>query len=489
MTTKKYSLRKVKVGVASVLVGFGIATTGAVVAHAEDATPAPAPAPASGDKAKEEAAQKDFLANFDKALDLTVKELEKADTNNDPVLEKTKKENIAKLKEVAAANRAEIEEAFKNGATAADAEKFLAESKKTPEAAGKDVEAKKLTADETKKLDEAEKEAKEYEANAPESEKLQDKIDVLNLKIEDLKKRAEEDTKAAADKAKELEEAKKNNNTAEVKKLEAEIQELLSSAEAKKLEVNELIEEYNETLSDLEEADRSETSEAALDKLEEERTNLEYEIFKLEEKIKTATGEELKNLKSELSEKRIKLVELTATVERTSDDFEVEDLQNKVANLERKLSKRQDKLKELKANGADADEIAELEEEIQDLEADLDELEADLEKLLEGLEPEDEVSTTAIPPVAEELPEFTGGVNGAEPAVLEKPEFKFEKTNEGRNEGKFVVEEGKAKDDEAKDETKEGSLPNTGMTTSSTAALGLSLIALVALAVRRKLNN
>ena len=482
MTTKKYSLRKVKVGVASVLVGFGIATTGAVVAHAEDATPAPAPA--SVDKAKEEAAQKDFLANFDKALADSVSELEKGKTTS-PEEAKAKADLIAKLKEVAAANRAEIEEAFKNGATAADADKFLEEAKKTPKEAGKDVEAKKLTADETKKLDEADKEAEEYENNAPESEKLQDKIDVLNLKIEDLKKRAEEDTKAAADKAKELEEAKKNNNTAEVEKLEAEIQELLSSAEAKKLEVNELIEEYNETLSDLEEADRSETSEAALDKLEEERTNLEYEIFKLEEKVKTATGEELKNLKSELSEKRIKLVELTATVERTSDDFEVEDLQNKVANLEKKLSKKQDKLKELKANGADADEIAELEEEIQALEADLDELEADLEKLLEELEPEDEVSTTAIPPVAEELPEFTGGVNGAEPAVLEKPEFKVEKTNEGR----FVVEEGKAKTDEAKAETKEGSLPNTGMTTSSTAALGLGLIALVALAVRRKLNN
>ena len=479
MTTKKYSLRKVKVGVASVLVGFGIATTGAVVAHAEDTTPAPAPA--SVDKAKEEAAQKDFLANFDKALADSVAELEKGKTTS-PEEAKAKADLIAKLKEVAAANKAEIEEAFKNGATAADAEKFLAEAEKTPKEAGKDVEAKKLTADETKKLDEADKEAKEYEANAPESEKLQDKIDVLNLKIEDLKKRAEEDTKAAADKAKELEEAKKNNNTAEVEKLEAEIQELLSSAEAKKLEVNELIEEYNETLSDLEEADRSETSEAALDKLEEERTNLEYEIFKLEEKVKTATGEELKNLKSELSEKRIKLVELTATVERTSDDFEVEDLQNKVANLEKKLSKKQDKLKELKANGADADEIAELEEEIQALEADLDELEADLEKLLEGLEPEDEVSTTAIPPVAEELPEFTGGVNGAEPAVLEKPEFKVEKTNEG----KFVVEEGKT---ETKEEAKEGSLPNTGMTTSSAAALGLSLIALVGLAVRRKLNN
>ena len=42
---------------------------------------------------------------------------------------------------------------------------------------------------------------------------------------------------------------------------------------------------------------------------------------------------------------------------------------------------------------------------------------------------------------------------------------------------------------EAKDKAKEGSLPNTGITTSSTAALGLSLIALVGLAVRRKLNN
>ena len=40
MTTKKYSLRKVKVGVASVLVGFGIATTGAAVANAADVTTA-----------------------------------------------------------------------------------------------------------------------------------------------------------------------------------------------------------------------------------------------------------------------------------------------------------------------------------------------------------------------------------------------------------------------------------------------------------------
>ena len=89
-------------------------------------------------------------------------------------------------------------------------------------------------------------------------------------------------------------------------------------------------------------------------------------------------------------------------------------------------------------------------------------------------------------PAVNKVPEFNGGVNGTEPAVLEKPEFKVEKTNEG----KFVVEEGKTETkEEAKEEAKEGSLPNTGMTTSSTAALGLSLIALIGLAVRRKLNN
>ena len=114
MTTKKYSLRKVKVGVASVLVGFGIATTGAVVAHAQDTAPAPA-----SDKAKEEAAQKDFLANFDKALADSVAALEKGEATS-PEEVKAKADTIAKLKEVAAANKAEIEEAFKVFGQAAD---------------------------------------------------------------------------------------------------------------------------------------------------------------------------------------------------------------------------------------------------------------------------------------------------------------------------------------------------------------------------------
>ena len=74
-----------------------------------------------------EAEKKEFFANFDQALEDTVKELEKADTQGDQELEKQKQETIKKLKEEAATHRAEIEEGFQNGATVADAEKFLEE--------------------------------------------------------------------------------------------------------------------------------------------------------------------------------------------------------------------------------------------------------------------------------------------------------------------------------------------------------------------------
>ena len=73
MTTKrKYSLRKFKIGVASVLVGIGVATTGAAVAHAGDESTTP----------KTETTQpavpkviQDAQADADKA-DAKVKELE-----------------------------------------------------------------------------------------------------------------------------------------------------------------------------------------------------------------------------------------------------------------------------------------------------------------------------------------------------------------------------------------------------------------------------
>ncbi|WP_314085472.1 LPXTG cell wall anchor domain-containing protein [uncultured Gemella sp.] len=84
--------------------------------------------------------------------------------------------------------------------------------------------------------------------------------------------------------------------------------------------------------------------------------------------------------------------------------------------------------------------------------------------------------------------------NTNKPAINEVPEYDLSKLPQpgvptpGVTDGNSFGPKTEAKD-EAKDKAKEGSLPNTGMTTSSTAALGLSLIALVGLAVRRKLNN
>ena len=123
------------------------------------------------------AARAEFLANFDKALNTSVAELEKTKTTT-PEKAKDKAEIIAKLKEVAAANRAEIVEAFANGAKAADAEKFIAGPVKAVLSADKG-----LTSDDLKKLKEADiaaedealnnqakKEAKSNAYNGPRTE-------------------------------------------------------------------------------------------------------------------------------------------------------------------------------------------------------------------------------------------------------------------------------------------------------------------------------
>ena len=125
-----------------------------------------------------------------------------------------------------------------------------------------------------------------------------------------------------------------------------------------------------------------------------------------------------------------------------------------------------------------------------------------------------------------ELPEFKGGVNAVEAAVNEVPEYKggvndtTPPTVPGNPEGEApnstkpeasngdalaqpstpgvdfgqkapkVKEPAKVEAKPAKIEAKnEKSLPNTGMNTSSTTALGLSLIGLIGLAVRRKLSK
>lgn len=453
MTTKKYSLRKVKVGVASVLVGLGVATTGAVVAHAEGpATPAattPAEGPAAAaapeeetpveklqpntpaltseeidalnnsldeakrDLKKEEAeAKKQLLADYDKSLEDLVKDVENFKPTT-PEEEKAQKESIAKLRAAAAESKAEIEELFKAGLTAEEAEKALKE-------AGKPVTnvftEDTLPADVLTKIQDAEDAAKEEEALLPTSVKKQELLDELEKQIDRDKKQVEGILEEAQEKAttvnlltKELEEA-----TAQLKAVEA-LKDVEPGAAAK---INSLKTKVAELEAKLESATNaynahSEKAKAVLE-------SLKNEINELTDEYNYALGEY----------HLAKVAELT----------------DQIATLEENIK-----------NATDKDLKAILEKDLADLKADLAKATKEMEDVL-----------NVIDPLV--LPEKQNpGLGSVTPRDVfgQKPEVK----------------------EEAKTETKKGSLPNTGMNSTSTAALGLSLIALVGLAVRRKLNN
>ena len=120
--------------------------------------------------------QEEILANFDKALAETIKELEE-EAKNDPDSAESIKNTIAKLKEEAAKERAKIEDGFKTGKTAEATEKEIEEIAKKEEAAEKaEAEAEKAAQDEflanyDKALEEAVKELEKAETNSPEEAK------------------------------------------------------------------------------------------------------------------------------------------------------------------------------------------------------------------------------------------------------------------------------------------------------------------------------
>ena len=231
-------------------------------------------------------------------------------------------------------------------------------------------------------------------------------------------------------------------------------------------------------------------------------------------------------------------------------EAEIEALQNKAADLEKEVAELEKLIAENENNPDAVDYVTAAKNKLEDKKAELEKKEAELEEALKGLEPKAESSNGTEAPInnvpelgnvdklkieaeIEQLKEQIkdGEENGAEPyyieglkarladleealailaankpAVNEVPEFDLSKLPQpgvptpapgaagpdfGQNpqgDGNNFGPKTEAKE-EAKAETKEGTLPNTGMTTSSTVALGLSLIALVGLAVRRKLNN
>ena len=218
-------------------------------------------------------------------------------------------------------------------------------------------------------------------------------------------------------------------------------------------------------------------------------------------------------------------------------EAEIEALQNKATDLEKEVAELEKLIAENENNPAAVDYVTAAKDKLEDKKA-------ELEEALKGLEPKVESSNGTEAPInnvpelgnvdklkieaeIEQLKEQIkdGEENGAEPyyieglkarlaeleealailaankpAVNEVPEFDLSKLPQpgvptpgaaGSDFGQNPQGDGNSfgPKTEAKEEAKEGSLPNTGMTTSSTVALGLSLIALVGLAVRRKLNN
>ena len=144
-------------------------------------------------EAKEEAdAQTAFLANFDKALNDTIEKLEKTNVENNDELKTQKQEIIKALKEEAAETRKQIEEGFKNGLTAEDAEEAIEESNKksAEEAAEKakaEADAQAVFLDNfDKSVDATVKELEEYANSNPE---IKEKIQRV---IAEFKKQAEE---------------------------------------------------------------------------------------------------------------------------------------------------------------------------------------------------------------------------------------------------------------------------------------------------------
>ena len=398
MTTKKYSLRKVKVGVASVLVGFGVATTGAVVANAAELTPGgnqtlsadefkkldDADKEAAKEAAKEVAAQNEFFANYDKALADSVAELEKAETTS-PEEAKAKADVIAKLKKEAAEKKKEIQEEFENGATVADAERFL------------------------------------DEANNP-------------------------------------------VNPAD-RKLSKEEETLLKEAH-----VTQWVTEDGDLLFE----EQVENAEPNFGGSELAGSNPGYDkqiindgfVFIKKEVVGNVTryiygNPSITRLTQWVDEDGKILFETTGDQDRNYDEYH----------------------SILAKHGYEFDFV-----DVEDAENLLEEGKTDrityyvYKKGPNHREITSHIPTVNVPTV--ELPEFNGGVNGEEPAVLEKPEYPLPTNPQSGS-----VNTPNFGQDTAKPEVKEASasLPNTGLNSTSTTVAGLGLIALVGLAVRRKL--
>ena len=427
MTTKKYSLRKVKVGVASVLVGFGVATTGAAVANATDAQPNTA---AAGVDTTE--------------LEKAFTELEKAAVEKIDADKKITDKEAAKKEAIEAIGKEDLINAIKNEELTLDTAVNNLPTEEEVNGTAKETITKanpttkdKLPADIKDAVEKAEKEAEEKAENGASSEDKQEYADSL---------------------------------TNQINKLTKKVADIVAAAEEKAKEINTLTDEYTKAKAELEAAKANEKTADVINALDEKVAELEAQL-----EAKTTAFDEASKKDKETLEK------IKANIDFLTDEYNVTLGEYHLAKVDELEKEVQNYLEALNSENLPADLREILEAKYGEARAKLDEATKEMERIINLLDPTWEVPATAL--VQDELPEFTGGVNGTEPAVLEKPEYPLPTNPQSGS-----VNTSSFGQDTAKPEVKEASasLPNTGLNSTSTTVAGLGLIALVGLAVRRK---
>ena len=311
-------------------------------------------------KTQEEEGEKreEFLDNFDRALEETVKKLEKAETNGDAELEKQKQFTIKKLKEEAAAKKADFVKRFEEeGLTAKEAEKELDEANKKAEAAAKEKAAQEeFLANYDAALKAAIAELEKAETNSP--EEAQAKVDTIAA------------LKAASDETrKQIVEGFKKGLTA--KQAEVFIDELNKKAAE---------EDKEETTKPAPKAETKPADEdGKIEALQNKVADLEKEVADLEKEVADNENnpdavDYVTAAKEKLEDKKAELEKAEDELEEALKGLEPKDIKSEIKRLEAEVKQLEEQLKDAEENGAESYIVEGLRAKLEEAKKDLAEL-------------------------------------------------------------------------------------------------------------------
>ena len=311
-------------------------------------------------KTQEEEGEKreEFLDNFDRALEETVKKLEKAETNGDAELEKQKQFTIKKLKEEAAAKKADFVKRFEEeGLTAKEAEKELDEANKKAEAAAKEKAAQEeFLANYDAALKAAIAELEKAETNSP--EEAQAKVDTIAA------------LKAASDETrKQIVKGFKKGLTA--KQAEVFIDELNKKAAE---------EDKEETTKPAPKAETKPADEdGKIEALQNKVADLEKEVADLEKEVADNENnpdavDYVTAAKEKLEDKKAELEKAEDELEEALKGLEPKDIKSEIKRLEAEVKQLEEQLKDAEENGAESYIVEGLRAKLEEAKKDLAEL-------------------------------------------------------------------------------------------------------------------